>query len=87
MPPTTVVSLPRIGDYVEIVQATHAATGVRGRLTHTDDADPVDRYRIHCDGGLVAWATQIRPVPSNPNPAPAPEGSSPRARRRRNPTT
>lgn len=87
--PVTATIRTQPGDYVEITAATHAASGVRGHLTHIDDADPVNRYRIHCDGGLFAWATQIRPVPIQPTPAES--GSSPkhdtaRARRRRTPT-
>ncbi|MFI0822233.1 hypothetical protein ACH4TX_41645 [Streptomyces sp. NPDC021098] len=82
----TMADPPRIGDYVEIVQATHAATGVRGRLTRIDHADPVGRYLLHGDGGLFAWATIIRAVAPTPKTAPEPaprQGTARAARRRR----
>jgi hypothetical protein len=63
MPPTT----PRVGDYVEIVTATYAEAGIRGRLARIDDADPDAPYFLHLDGGLVAWAGSIRrPVVAQP---------------------
>lgn len=51
---------PQIGDLVEILTATHAETGITGRLTAIDPHDPIDRYRVQGTTGPVAWATTIR---------------------------